>query len=76
MKRIAVSSFVVLSMLSVPTMAMAMMDGSGDEHRGGDGNGGHHGNAPEPITVLGLAAGAGGIAVAGWRSRRAARKQK
>jgi hypothetical protein len=75
MKRITISSIIVLAMLGIPTAAMAMMDGSGTEH-GGDGESGHHGNAPEPVTILGLALGAGGIAAAGWRARRAAARKR
>jgi len=40
-----------------------------DDHEHG---GGHH-NAPEPLTMIGLAVGGSGVAYAGWKKRRAKR---
>jgi hypothetical protein len=70
LKRIALSSVAAFLILGAPAIATARADGSehGDEHR-------HHGSAPEPITVIGLALGAGGITAAGWAARRSSRKR-
>lgn len=36
----------------------------------------HHERAPEPLTIIGLAVGAGGIAAARWASGRKAAQKK
>jgi hypothetical protein len=64
-KKLAVSSIVAVITLGVPAMAWA-----GGGHHGGGHHGGGHGKAPEPVTILGLALGAGGIAVARAASRK------
>ena len=42
------------------------------DHRGRGDERGHHGGygAPEPVTMVGLALGAGAVGVAAWRKRR------
>ena len=42
--------------------------GRGSDHEQHDHGGGH--NAPEPLTVLGLGLGAGGVATARWLQKR------
>jgi hypothetical protein len=70
------SSIAAMIALGAPSLAHA--DGKGDhEGKNGD-NDDHHrrGDAPEPVTVIGLALGVGGIAAARWAvGRRAARKR-
>jgi hypothetical protein len=66
-KRFAVSTFIAFVMLGAPSLAMA-----GDNDK--DDRGGRR--APEPITVLGLALGAGGIAAARWAKGRFPRDKK
>jgi hypothetical protein len=47
-------------------------NGQGDNGQGNQGGHEGHGdhNAPEPLTVIGLMLGAGGVAVARWRATR------
>jgi hypothetical protein len=73
-KRFAVSFIVAFIMFGAPAVAMAT-DGHGEDRGDDSDNGRHHGSAPEPITMIGLALGAGGIVAAGWASRRSSRKR-
>lgn len=66
----ALLSVVGVVMLSTPGAALALGNGEPSrffpiEPR--------HGAAPEPVTVIGLALGAGGVGLARWRSKRKAR---
>jgi hypothetical protein len=67
-KLIAVSSLAAFVALSAPALAdHGDHGGHGGDHHGG--GGGDH-NAPEPMTVIGLALGAGGVAAARWKASR------
>jgi len=72
---------VALMALGAPSLARADQDKSGehgnrdDRDRSGD-HGEHHGDAPEPLTVIGLALGVGAIAVGRWAvGRKSTRKR-
>jgi hypothetical protein len=75
MRALVVSSIAILVMLGAPAIARADRDDQGDRGEHGEGAG-HHGDAPEPLTVIGLALGAGGIAVAKWASGRKSRNKQ
>jgi hypothetical protein len=73
------SSMAALIVLGAPSLAHAAYGpwwswGGDDDHGKGDRDDGKR--APEPVTVIGLALGAGGIAAARWAAgRRSARKR-
>jgi hypothetical protein len=66
MSKLLAASFVA-TMMAVGYSGTALADHGEHEHGGG---GGH--SAPEPLTVIGLAIGAGGIGVARWAAKRKA----
>jgi hypothetical protein len=69
-KTLIVGSIAGLITLGVPSLSFANGEGRDNgKGNGGQDNGGHK-SAPEPLTVLGLALGAGGTAVARWASKR------
>jgi len=65
-KLIAMMSVVGVVVLGAPRMALA---GGGHDHGDHDRDD-RHGAAPEPMTIIGLALGAGAIGVARWVSKR------
>ncbi len=65
-KPLVVASIAGFIVLGAPALSRADDHGGGDR---GDHGGGHH-SAPEPITVIGLALGAGGVATARWAANR------
>jgi hypothetical protein len=73
------SAMAALIVLGAPSLAHAAYGtgwgwGGDDDHDKGDRDDGKR--APEPVTVIGLALGAGGIAAARWAvGRRSARKR-
>jgi hypothetical protein len=74
-KALAVASIAAFMVLGLPALALADPKGG---NNGGDDNGNHYGehhSAPEPLTILGLAMGAGGVAVARWASNRKSRNR-
>jgi hypothetical protein len=83
-KALAVATVVFMA-LGVPALAYADKgNDQGDQgdqgDKGGDhgdhgGGGGDHHSAPEPLTIIGLALGAGGIAVARWATNRKSRNR-
>ncbi len=62
-KFLAAFATIALFVIATPTLALA-------DHEGRDHGGNPDHGAPEPLTVLGLAAGAGGIAFARWAKNR------
>jgi hypothetical protein len=74
LKRIAVSSIVTFLMLGAPSMAFASGGWWGDDNKGDKGGDHDHSRAPEPVTMIGLALGAAGIAGVRWAKRKSARK--
>jgi hypothetical protein len=74
-KPLLIASIAGFMILGVPTLSHAEGDDKGHGHSGdgdGDDRGGHH-SAPEPLTAIGLALGAGGVAVARWAVKRKSR---
>jgi hypothetical protein len=68
-KSLAVASFAAFIVLGTPALSRADNDHGGDHGDNGEHGGGHH-SAPEPITVIGLGLGAGGVAFARWAANR------
>jgi len=60
-KLVAALSVLGVMMVGAPHTAMAGHDHDGEER---------HEKAPEPLTVIGLALGAGAVGVARWASKR------
>jgi hypothetical protein len=72
-KLLAPLSVVGVVMLGAPQMALAHGGDHDRDDRNDHDSDDHHGKAPEPLTVIGLALGVGAIGVARWASKRKSR---
>jgi hypothetical protein len=75
LKTLAVGLLAGFMVLCAPALARAGDGDQGNQNGQGDNDQGNHGShggrdAPEPLTVLGLLAGAGGVAFWRWRASR------
>jgi hypothetical protein len=71
-KALAVASIATFMVLGSPALVYADKGDDQGDHGGGDDD---HRGAPEPLTIIGLALGAGGIVGARWAVNRRARRR-